>query len=125
VKGLTNGARGVILTVNANAGYITLRMDTKPDEIAVINRVGQSFMLPGGKAAHRRQFPLILGWAMTVHRVQGMTLSSVAVLLDESFFAPGQAYVALSRVKQLSKLHLPRFNSASILPHTDLPKCYE
>ena len=58
--------------------------------------------------AIREQFPLILGWAITVHRVQGMTITSnVFVVLDSTFFASGQAYVALSRVK---KLHLLAFD---------------
>ena len=61
--------------------------------------------------AIREQFPLILGWAITVHRVQGMTISSnVFVVLDSTFFASGQAYVALSRVKKLAQLHLLAFD---------------
>ena len=61
--------------------------------------------------AIREQFPLILGWAITVHRVQGMTISSnVFVVLDSTFFATGQAYVALSRVKKSTQLHLLAFD---------------
>ena len=47
--------------------------------------------------AHRsHQLPLKLGWALTVHRAQGMTLSRVEIHIDGAF-ACGQAYVALSR----------------------------
>jgi ATP-dependent exoDNAse (exonuclease V) alpha subunit len=46
--------------------------------------------------------------------VQGMTLSKSFIKLDRSFFADGQAYVALSRVKKMSNLHLIAFDETAI-----------
>jgi len=55
----------------------------------------------------RSMFPLIPAFAMTVHRVQGGTLTGpVHILMNQEIFAEGQGYVALRRVKKLSQLHL-------------------
>lgn len=52
------------------------------------------------------QFPLTLGWAVTIHKSQGMTLEKVIVDIDGSAFADGQTYVALSRVTSIDGLRL-------------------
>ena len=55
-----------------------------------------------------KQFPLKLGWAVTIHKAQGLTLESCSVDLGDGAFATGQAYVALSRCKTLNSLNLYR-----------------
>lgn len=55
------------------------------------------------------QIPLRLGWAVTIHKSQGMTFSKVAIDWGErKLFAPGQAYVALSRARSLDGLTMSR-----------------
>lgn len=52
------------------------------------------------------QLPLRLGWAVTIHRAQGMTLRECHIDLSTGAFAAGQTYVALSRVRRLADLSL-------------------
>ena len=48
----------------------------------------------------RRQFPLRLAFAMTVHKSQGQTLGRVGIDLCHPFFAYGQLGVAVSRAQR-------------------------
>jgi ATP-dependent exoDNAse (exonuclease V) alpha subunit len=54
------------------------------------------------------QFPLRLAWAVTIHKAQGKTLDAAVIDLGQRAFAPGQTYVAFSRLTSLEGLYLRR-----------------
>ena len=54
------------------------------------------------------QFPLRLAWAVTIHKAQGKTLDAAVIDLGSRAFAPGQTYVAFSRLTSLDGLYLKR-----------------
>jgi hypothetical protein len=53
-----------------------------------------------------KQFPLNLGYAMTIHKAQGKTLDAVVVDISRGAFAHGQTYVALSRTRSAGDMHV-------------------
>ena len=64
---------------------------------------------------YRKHYPLILAYVVTIHKCQGLSLDCAIVDLSDKVFSAGMAYVALSRVRSLSGLHLIEFHSKSLM----------
>ena len=58
----------------------------------------------------RKQFPITLCYASTIHKVQGLSMNTIVVTFDK-YFQGGHTYVALSRSKSLKGLHLRNFDN--------------
>ncbi|EGF12308.1 tetratricopeptide (TPR) domain protein [Streptococcus sanguinis SK330] len=77
-----------------------------------------------GNELVREQLPLILSWAMSIHKAQGQTLDRVKIDLGRSF-ANGQAYVALSRATCKSRLEIKNFRKDKVKTSEHVRKYYE
>jgi ATP-dependent DNA helicase PIF1 len=90
----------------------------------LITREKWSFELPDGEVqAYRRQIPLILAYAISIHKAQGQTLSRVRVDLGK-VFEKGQAYVALSRATSREGLQILRFDPRKVMAHPKVSGFY-
>ncbi|MFK4836467.1 ATP-dependent RecD-like DNA helicase [Microbacterium sp. ZW T2_14] len=107
---------GTIGTVTRIAGE-TVRVDVEGEEFDVEPSVWEKYRYsynPGSKTLTRdivaefTQFPLRLAWAVTIHKSQGKTYDRAIIDLGSGAFAPGQTYVALSRLTSLDGLYLSR-----------------
>lgn len=81
--------------------------------------------LPNGEVqASRNQVPLILAWALSIHKAQGQTLERVKVDLGR-IFEKGQAYVALSRATCQEGLQVMRFDPKKVMAHEKVRTFYK
>jgi hypothetical protein len=106
-RGLVNGSRGVVQDFHSFDKLPIVRFDN--GRVERINRVEAVRYNPDGGPGVliRKQLPLKLGWATTVHKSQGSTLTRAILDISKTFEA-GQAYVSLSRVKDIQGLYLER-----------------
>jgi DNA replication protein DnaC len=69
--------------------------------------------------------PLKLAYALSIHKSQGMTLSNIEIDIGNSIFADGQAYTALSRVKDLDSITIKNVSPNSFKVNKDVYDFYK
>nr|CAD7424250.1 unnamed protein product [Timema monikensis] len=119
-EGLVNGARGVVVSFKEN-GFPLVRFCSKQE--VLIQPDKWTVKTSGGNIMTRRQLPLRLAWAFSIHKSQGLTLDCTEMSLSRVFEA-GQAYVALSRAKSLASLRVLDFNPAQVWANPDVLAFY-
>lgn len=112
-----NGTLGVVESFSKNDGHPIVL--TKEGRTIDVEAMDWSVEENGRVLASVSQLPLRLAWAITVHKSQGISLDSAVVDLRQ-VFEFGQGYVALSRVKRLSGLHLLGWNQRAFEVHPNV-----
>lgn len=115
--GLCNGTRGIVVgfvPMPEGAGInaeerMAPRVLWANDMETIVVPYKFTVTVGGREMASRKQLPLALAWALTIHKSQGSTLDK-AVVTVAGIFEDGQAYVALSRLKSLEGLSLTSFD---------------
>lgn len=120
-KKYVNGTRGVL--VHHESDHLIVRKDNGRE----IKVEKMSFALQdadGNVKASVIQYPINLAYATTIHKSQGATLDELWCDLG-SLWEPGHAYVALSRLREPSGLHIVRWNAKSIIVDPAVQKFYQ
>ncbi len=105
-----NGTLGHIRSFSEDALHVRL---LSGEEIDVVKEKFSSLDGDGNEVVAAWNFPVTLAWATTIHKAQGASLDRMIVDLHQ-LWEPGQAYVALSRVRSGAGLRIERWSASSI-----------
>lgn len=113
-QGLTNNQRVIIRELNERSVVISIANDPRA-QVHYIARLNFRLTIPGTCfEMTRKQYPMKLAYAFTVHKAQGQEMQ--AVLLDTlaPTFSHGQLYVALSRTRSRHGIAIFQSNEAAL-----------
>lgn len=115
---IVNGTRGVIVGLNAT-------------EVAIKLLNGETVIIPMTKVTsyendkdYCNYMPLKLAYAISIHKSQGMTLDAIEIDIGNSIFEYGQAYVALSRARNLDSVKILNISASSFKTHKAVKAFY-
>ena len=118
--GLCNGSQGKVLRFSEQ-GLPVVKFNGIPVPITIGPHTWQSESVPQIGIS---QIPLMLSWALTIHKSQGATLDTAEIDVGSDVFEAGQTYVALSRVKSLEGLYLKDFKFQKVITNKKVKEFY-
>lgn len=116
-----NGSQGIVTAFCEFTGCPRVKFNNGIERIMTRN-VWESDKIPGIGVS---QVPIILAWALTIHKSQGATMDAAEIDVGSGIFECGQTYVALSRVKSLDGLYLTSFDATRIRINKKVKDFYE
>ena len=122
-QGICNGSQGIITAmIETNHGIVPEVRFTNGIVKRIHPHYRQSEEYPTIAVG---QIPLCLAWALTIHKIQGATLSMADIDVGGQIFEYGQTYVALSRVQSLDGLYLSAFQPQRIRANENVRAFYK
>jgi len=116
---LCNGSQGIVTGFSSMGSPIV--KFTNGLETVISPHVWASENIP---TIGLSQIPLILAWAITIHKAQGTTMDCAEIDAGNDIFECGQTYVALSRVKSIEGLYLRSFDIEKITVNRKVKEFY-
>lgn len=116
-EGFVNGTLGVVENFDKNTELPIIRI--RNGRKITVSYTDWTIEENGKVKGRLTQIPLRLAWAITVHKSQGISLDEAVVDLSK-VFEFGQGYVALSRVRRLSGIHILGWNEMAFRINLDV-----
>jgi ATP-dependent DNA helicase PIF1 len=118
---ICNGSQGIVTEFCEMTWCPRVKFNNGLERV-MLRHVWASDKIPGIGVS---QVPLILAWALTIHKSQGATMDAAEIDVGSGIFECGQTYVALSRVKSLNGLYLTSFDAKRIRINRKVKEFYE
>ena len=122
---ICNGTVGVITDIKLESLQVRVAFSVIGGIVDIEIKKETTTFIIDGKQSSWSQFSLQNAFALTVYKTQGLTLSEISLSLDQQIFSAGQAYVALSRCPDWTKVHIASLHPSAFITDDSMIKEYE
>ena len=119
---LANGSTGIVIDFTKDSFSYPVVLFS--NGVTLILKPHDFAIEEGSNTVIKQQVPLMLSWAITIHKAQGMTLDYIRTDIGSNIFEYGQAYVVLSRIKDIKGLSLINIDYSKIKAHPKVLEYY-